>query len=56
MNKEKNARREFLKKVAYKAPVVIGLGMLIEAEDAQARAGKTSKVTKNAPKSTLNHN
>ena len=43
MNKEKNVRREFLKKVAYKAPVVVGLGMLIEAEDAKAKAGNTSK-------------
>ena len=44
MSTEKNTRRDFLKKVAYKAPVVVGLGMLIQAEDAEARAGDTSKV------------
>jgi len=43
---EHNTRRAFLKKVAYKAPVVVGLGMLIEAQDAQAGIGKNSKVNK----------
>jgi len=46
MNKEKNTRREFLKKVAYKAPVVVGLGMLIQPESAEAGIAHNSKVNK----------
>lgn len=33
---EKNERREFLKKIAYKAPVVIALGTLVAPASANA--------------------
>ena len=32
----KNERRKFLKKMAYSAPVVASLGLLVEPDDAQA--------------------
>lgn len=46
MSKEKNTRRDFLKKVVYKAPVVIGLGMLIQPDNVEAGIGNNSKVNR----------
>jgi len=37
----KNERREFLKKVAYSAPVVVALGALVEPTQAKAHDGRT---------------
>ena len=36
-----NERREFLKKMAYSAPVVASLGMLTSPTDASAKNGKS---------------
>jgi hypothetical protein len=37
----KNERREFLKKIAYSAPVVVALGSLVEPTDADAKDCRT---------------
>ena len=34
----KKDRRKFLKKIAYSAPIVVSLGMLVEPTDASARS------------------
>jgi hypothetical protein len=46
----KNERREFLKKVAYSAPVVVALGGLVEPTDAQAMQAMSKKDGRMAPK------
>ncbi len=47
----KKTRRDFLKKVAYSAPVLVSLGMLVEPTNASARVSKNakSKVVKKQP-------
>ncbi len=48
----KKTRRDFLKKVAYSAPVLVSLGMLVEPTNASARGPKNdakSKVVKKQP-------
>jgi len=42
----KNTRRSFLKKVAYSAPIVVSLGMLIEPSEASARGERPPKDAK----------
>ncbi len=48
----KNSRRDFLKKVAYSAPVVVSLGMLVEPTEALSDGREKPKNEKSKIKTT----
>ena len=52
----KKTRREFLKKMAYSAPVVASLGMLVEPTDAKSDGRTDGKNEKSKIKRSINPN